>query len=362
MTEIFDFLFTNERLRWKVYGISIGITVLYVAVNLWVLHRTEDHVFSEIIWILLISIVILGLLSALWRHLTVRKVLVGQAATPGMHKVTQTFVIVGFLSAIFLTNMMNLDVRGYQAVVANAALSYIATKFSSVHASEPSPSQVQANSRRLQLIAQNSVRDKIPVSPAGLDKAEQSLSGYLGRQTQLPAQTAQSAYSAVIDLQTAAFKTRVQEGDIKPREISKEGYPINSILTLSRSAYFSGNHSLLVLGDDVIAENGAQVVFGGIDFLLRGGRLFAQPGSSILVTDAIVHGGDQYLDGITWANVEFRNTILVYHGGPIRLRNVTFTDCRLGFPPIGLPNDFVNAVTNNLRQPVNYVYEPAVWK
>ncbi|HUJ32836.1 MAG TPA: hypothetical protein VLY23_16255 [Candidatus Acidoferrum sp.] len=362
MTEIFDFLFTNERLRWKVYGLSIGIAMSYVAVNLWVLHRTEGRVFSEIIWVLLASIVILGLLSVVWRRLTISKVPVGQASTLGMHKVNRAFVIVGLLSAIFLTNMMNIDVRGYQAVVANAALDYMATKFSSVHAAALSANQVQANSRRLQLIAQNSVRDKIPVNPAGLVKAEQSLSGYLRRQTQLPAQTTQAAYSATIDLQTAAFKRRVEEGDIKPREISQQGYPINSVLTLSRSVSFSGNHSLFILGDDVVAKDGAHVVFSGIDFLLRGGRLFVEPGSSILVTDAIFRDGDQYLDDVTWANVEFRNTLLLYHGGPIRLRNVTFTDCRFGFPPIGLPSDLVDAVTNNLKQPVNYVYEPAVGK
>lgn len=362
MTEIFDFLFTNERLRWKVYGLSVGIAMLYVAVNLWVLRRTEDRVFSEIIWVLLASIGILGLVSVVWPRRPISKVPVDQASTLGMHKVTRAFVIVGLLSVIFLTNMMNIDVRGYQAVIANAALDYMATKFSSVHAAELSASQVQTNSRRLQVIAQDSGRDKIPVNPAGLARAEQSLSGYLRRQTQLPAQTTQSAYSAAIDLQTAAFKRRVEEGEIKPREISQEGYPINSILTFSRSVSFVGNHSLLVLGDDVIAKDGAQVVFSGLDFLLRGGRLFVEPGSSILVTDAIFRDGDQYLDGVTWANVEFRNTVLLYHGGPIRLRNVTFTDCRFGFPPIGLPGDFVDAVTNNVKQPVNYVYEPAVAK
>jgi hypothetical protein len=279
-----------------------------------------------------------------------------------MHKVTRAFVIVGSLSVVFLTNMMNIDVRGYQAVLANGALDYMATKFNSVHAAELSANQVQASSSRLQLIAQNSVRDKIPVNPGGLAKAEQSLSGYLRRQTQLPAQTTQSAYSAAIDLQTAAFKAGVEEGEIKPREISQEGYSINSPLIVRRSSSFLGSHSLLILGADVFAKDGAHVAFSGIDFSLRGGQLVLEPGSSILVADAIVRDGGQNLDGVTWANVDFRNTVLLYQGGPIRLRNVTFTGCKLGFPPIGLPSYFVDAVTKNLKQPVNYVYEPAVGK
>jgi len=150
----------------------------------------------------------------------------------------------------------------------------------------------------------------------------------------------------------------VQEGDIKPRELAKEGFAISSLLQLDKNAYFTGEHSLLALGDDIYVTRGAQVVFSGVDFLSQGGRLFVDRSSSLLVIDSIFQNGEEEINGITWVNVEFRNTVVTYNGGPLRLRNVKFVDCRLGMPPFRYPTEIADAITSNLKQPVNYAYEP----
>ncbi len=55
--------------------------------------------------------------------------------------------------------------------------------------------------------------------------------------------------------------------------------------------------------------------------------------SLIIITDAMVKGGHQTLDGLTWVNVVFIGTKIAYHGGPVQLVNVRFINCSFEAPP-----------------------------
>ena len=59
MNRLFIFFFSDEDHRVTVYITSATISFVYALINLWVLHRSEERVFSEVIWVFLSSVLLL---------------------------------------------------------------------------------------------------------------------------------------------------------------------------------------------------------------------------------------------------------------------------------------------------------------
>jgi hypothetical protein len=379
MNRLFDFFFTNERLRWKVYGVSAGVAFVYVLFNLWGLHRSEQQVFSEIIWILPSTILLSATVYVL-KGPALRSQGVRPGYGPGDAALTidrnyfakcrprfqQGLIITGAIATVFLTTMLEIDVSSFQASVANHALNATIARFGTVYAATWSPEQVQANVRKIQAIVTTASTDKIPINPDTLNKAQATLSGYVKKYA-LPQQTKQAVYAVTIDLQSLAYTRELQNEAITPRQLAKEGYPIASTVVLNHDLYVKGEHSKFFLTGGSFYVKHCTVVFDGIDFESPYDvyPLAVGEGGNILVRDSIFQGGSQLIDKITWVNVEFRKTMLGYSGGPIRLRNVSFRD--YGDEATGpsnillyasLPIELTNMILKANGQPINYVYEP----
>jgi len=64
----------------------------------------------------------------------------------------------------------------------------------------------------------------------------------------------------------------------------------------------------------------------------------------VLVSNLVVQGAAQTLDGIHWRNVTFVGTRLRYQGGELDLQNVRFVRCRFGFVTDARGASLANAI------------------
>ena len=350
MTRLFTFFYSDERHRARVYIASAGISFVYALINLWVLHRNEERVFSEVIWVLLSSILLFLLVYLVHGR-------VQESPSP---RFRFGFYALGTASAVLLLMMVNIDMPAFQAYVADAVLDHLSVKFDSLNAATLSPDQVQASVRRIQSIVTASERNGVPVDPNTVQRTGAALSHYLRTKT-VPPQIQQAGYSAVLDLQSFAYSREAQSGVIAISPISSLGYVINSHLTLEgHDIFIKGGHSLLVLGGSIEISK-VTAIFQGVDFEVRNAYppLIPGQGGTLVVINSIFQGGQQPLDNISWIDVQFRDMQPEYHGGAIRLRNVRFTGLNRDRVLISLPHDLAQLILESGGKPINYVFEPA---
>ncbi|PYT61427.1 MAG: hypothetical protein DMG35_09270 [Acidobacteria bacterium] len=358
MNQLFDFFFTNEKLRWKVYVAAGGASLIYALVNLWVFRRNEERVFSETVWVLVFLVPSIALFAAVYARRG-RAVTTEPVYSYQLPRGSLRLIVAGAGAVALLTNMLRIDVATLQASLADFALARIASQFDAVHAASLSPEQLQARFQRIESIVANSSANQIPVDAATLKKTQSTLAGYLERRP-LPPQTNQAGWAVAIDLEALALKRDVQTGQIISRQIGEPNAVLNSILLLDHDVHFQGEHSVIFV-NDMITIKGAFVTFDKIDFGGSGTPLvLLDDRATALVSDSILQAGAQILDGITWVNVRFEKTRILYNEGPLRLRNVSFKDCDLRDlePPFHNEQELLKRIREAHGQPFTYVYEP----
>jgi len=358
MSQLFDFFFSNERLRWKVYVAASGGSLIYGLVNLWFFNRNEERVFSEVAWVLVFLVSAIALFASVYA-MKGRAVATEPVHSYQLRRASLKFIVAGFGAVAFLTNMLRIDVPTLQASLAGFTLRRIASQLDSVQAASLSPEQLQARFQRIESIVANSSANQIPVDSATLKRTQSTLAHYLARRP-LPSQTNQAGWGAAIDLQSFALKRDVQTGQVIPRQIDKVGYVFNSFVQLDHNVHFQGEHSAFFV-NDAIGIKGASVTFDKIDF--KGNWIplvLMDDRANALVSDSIFQAGAQVIDRVTWVNVRFEKTRIFYNEGPLRLRNVSFDDCDLRDlePPFHIEQELLKRIREAHGQPLTYVYEP----
>lgn len=356
MNALFDFFFVNGHSRLKAYLISGGIALAYALVNIWALGRKEVNVVPEMFAVLLLS----ASGFVVW-HILKGK-LSSSIAVP---KFTLRFILTGVLSLCLLVSLQGIDVANMQAYIADTALNHFSAKFYRVQASTLSPDQVQASVRRIQSIVTSSENNGVPVNPKAAQNTASAISQYL-KKGMVPRPVQQAGYSTVIDLQSLGYTREAQSGVIAAppissvaRQVSGQGYVFNAFKTFDqRDLFIKGEHSVFFLGDTIEVSK-VTVVFRGIDFVVQGAYppLMVDQGGRLIVIDSIFQRGQQPLDNITWIDVQFRESQPEYHGGAIRLRNVSFTGIRYR-ALLSLPPDLAQLISESGGKPINYVFEP----
>ena len=354
MNRLFDFFYANEKLRWKVYLSAGWAALTYGLVNLWVFHRSEERVFSEtacLLVFLILSMTVLTIVRGVKGKEPVRL-----NRSP---RASAKFIVAGVCAVALLANMFVIDVPAFQASLADFSLRRIAKQLDSVQAASLSPEQLQARFRRIQSVVGNSSEGQIPVDARTLKWTQSAVSHYLlGRS--LPERTNQAGWAAAIDLQFLASRRYVETGQVVP-QVAKQGYVLNSFLELNHDLYFQGESSAFFV-NDAIGIKGAAVTFDRINFNGRWNPLVLMDDrASALVIDSYFQAGTQVLDRITWVNVHFQNTRILYNQGPLRLRNVSFTNCDLRDlqPPFHIEQELLRRIQESNGRPFTYVFEPA---
>jgi hypothetical protein len=365
MNRLADFFFKDQAVRWKVYGLSIAAAFVYALVNLLALRREEQRVGIESV------VVLLALISISIGVYVARVKVFAEAQEPTSKRFGLRLAWAGVLAAAFVGYSYIKGIPKMQAAIIDLRLERLTTPLPTVYAAFRPPDQlVQTRVQTINSIVETSSRNQIPVDPALLTKARTQLSNEL-RAPAVSFQTKQAAWAAAIDLQALAFMRLAEIGrmtTLDPREILRgPTYFINSVVSIDGKAiYTKGDHSVFNVGTGgqfVIHQS--DVMFDSIDFVSSSPQelLVVDDRSDVLVRDSVITNVSQDLDRVTWSDVRFESSTILYRGGPLRLRNVVFRDCDLTSLAAGLSvalksPESVAAIINSVARPVTFVYEP----
>ena len=71
--------------------------------------------------------------------------------------------------------------------------------------------------------------------------------------------------------------------------------------------------------------------------------------------NAAIEGAAQKLDAIVWLNVKFKNSQIIYSGGPFYLGDVTFENCQFQFGSDAESRKALAEIKEMGKQPVTLV-------
>lgn len=364
MNRFADFFFKAQGVRWKVYGFSSAVAFIYALINLLVLHREEQSVGIE-------SVVVLFALISLSVGVYVAQVKgfdEEKASAPkifGSRLVTACALATAFVALGYYAGIPRM-----QAAIIDLRLELLTSRLPVYAAYRPPDQQLQTHVQTINSIVETSSRNQIPVDPNLLAKTETVLSNELRAPT-LSANTKQAGWTASIDLQSLLYTRMAQTGAIStitPREIFKgPAYFFTSVVSIDdNTLYIKGEHSVFTIGGYGFVIKQSTVVFDSIDFVGAVSQsviTVIDDRSTVLVRDSIMKDVTQDLDRITWVDVRFENSRVLYRGGPLRLRNVTFKDCDLSNLELGLGMvlrnpELVASITRLSGKPITFTYEP----
>ena len=365
MNRFIDFFLEEQQLRWKVYLGSCCIAFVYGIVNLFALHRAEERVSFE-------AVAVLFALVTVFVAVYVAKGAAFFTETENPKRVLRLgwkLALACTATLAILTSTYLIGIPGIQAAIVDFRLRSFATFFDTVQAANLSDEQLRDHYKKIQSVVRVSSENQIPVDPVLLQKAQTAISTSL-KERSLSDQTKQLGLATAIDLQSLGHTRDVAIG-VTPRQIANSGgILINSIVNFDKGdLYIQGDHSWFMLGPGGggIAINNSTVVFDKIDFrsfTAQNAIFLVGDHSNAFVRDSIMEGVSQQVERITWVDVRFENSRILYReGAPLRLRNVTFKDCDLsglgfplGFGPVS--SELIKRIGEAKGQPITFIYEP----
>jgi len=370
MNRFIDFFLEEQQFRWKVYLASGCIAFVYGFVNLFAFHRTEERVSLETVGVVFVVAIIFVAV-----YVVKGAAFFSETEKPRrVIRLGWKLAVAGTAALALLISTYVIGTSGILAAVVDFRLKSFATFLSAVQAANITDEQLRARYQKIEFVVSTSSANRIPVDPVALRMAQTAISRSL-KEHSVSDQTKQLGWATAIDLQSLTYRREVETGATKPvtpREIANSGgYLINSPLRFDKGdLYIRGDHSWLMLGPgggEIVIEN-SSVVFDKVDFR----SVTAQPAillvgdrSNAFVRDSIMEGVIQSLERVTWVDVRFENSRILYtEGAPLRLRNVSFKNCdlsRLSFPWVSGPvsSELIKRIMEANGQPITFIYEPS---
>jgi hypothetical protein len=346
MNKLYDLVLGDTCRRLSVFGLAGLLTLICSLVELWGLHRTEETVYDSVPWILLFNVLVSAIIFYVVRVASFFK----------SEFSWRTKSVGGVTAFGVLLVLLNVDVPKIQSMAADYSLGIIAAKFDTVHAANITPVQAQRQFDKLQTIVTASALSRIPVSPERLNTVHNAVSNYLDK-SGLPDSTRQAGWRTAIDVESLSLNRQADTGTINSRSATTLGAQINSTLEFNHDVYMTGDNSNLVFNGGQISVEHATAVFNRINFvslITSGWLLVPSKDAHVFVQDSVFVNGTQQIDGITWLNVEFRGTWLIYRGGSIRLHNVVFKDFERNRVMAYLPPELAMMILDSKSKPISY--------
>jgi len=365
MNSLHRFFWEDSRTRWSGYSVTVIAGVIYASVRTLAFHKPERQVNIELLVFLLISnfaavlvywlrsrkIAREAVLSAIERRARFlsREGALGQfpflqasSAEAVPPKRIPTFIACGGLIAcVILLGASRLSVSTVQAAIVNRRLDRAASSIEPDRTANLSPNQLKDRFQNIASIANTYREYKIQASPELVKKVTSNLEGTL--KSVNPGEDARkSGVAAFVALVAYARYNNVLIAVNAPTVLLPHGETGNSMISqvplTNGSIWWQGSaqgNTIFALptpaSEPVFPIVHSNVVFNAVNFNGFGmGRSFVgtDEESQVVVMNATVEGTSQKLDSIVWLNIKFKNSKIIYDGGPLYLREVTFENCQ----------------------------------
>jgi hypothetical protein len=324
-TAFYNLCFADDSQRWQ-SDIAILIAVfLYAAVNAEFFDADDTHILRGMLALILISKVVYAVAYCL-RKPNVRA---AKESTPsrwllGIPTLTirlsgPILIIAGFL--IFLPSQIKTHV--FAAVLSKTSVGLLPGVNSQVP--RPLAARFESEANTLQRL----MADKQPGDPVALRKVRDRLQQVV-QNVNLPLEARNNAINEIANLHGYEL-FNVIYGSVQPTVVTGQGKDVRLIGIGTADPAFS-------VGRPFILED--NFIYSAIPSNKPVAIMQQDLSVPMLVLRTTMEGITQKLDGITWIDVSFKNSVIIYDGGPTYMSNVTFVDCTFQMSPSPLLNYF----------------------
>jgi hypothetical protein len=339
MRSLHRFFWEDSRTRGTTYAFTAVAGIIYATVRTLTFHATERQVEVELVGFLFIS----NFAAVFLYCLRSRK----EESKPVSSLAFRLPLLIrygGLAACIVLFSAPQLSVSTVQAAIVNQRLEMAASSVEPDKALGLSSNQLKTRFQKIASIASTSTQYKIPANPDLVEKVKNNLEETL-RSANPGEDVRRSGVSAFIKLVAYARFNNVLIAVNVPTILLPHGETGNSMISQvplkNGAVWWQGSaqgNAIWAIPDPslgaVFPVSRSSVVFNAVNFNAFGmRRAFVETDneSQVVIMNATIEGATQKLDAIVWLNIKFKNSQIIYSGGPLYLGDVTFENCQFQF-------------------------------
>jgi len=250
----------------------------------------------------------------------------------------------GLVACLILLSAPRFNVSKVQAAIVNQRLEMAASSVDPDKAASLSSNQLKTRFQKIASIASTSTQYKIPANPDLVERVKDSLEVTL-RSVSPGEDLRRSGVSAFIKLVAYARFNNVLIAVNVPTVLIPHGetgnYMLSQVPLKNGAVWWQGSvEGSTIFGmpepssAPVFPVSHSSVVFNAVNFDAFGMRrafVGTDNESQVVIMNATIEGAAQKLDAIVWLNIKFKNSQIIYNGGPLYLGYVTFENCQFQF-------------------------------
>lgn len=251
----------------------------------------------------------------------------------------------GLGACLILLIAPRLSVSQVQAAIVNQRLERAALSIEPGKAPALSSNQLKTRFQQIASIANTSTQYKIPANPDLVKKVKNNLEETLKSVNPSREDVRRTGVAAFVALVAYARANNVLLAVNVPTILLPHGETGNSMISQvplkNGAAWWQGSaQGSTIIGmpepssEPVFPVSHSSVVFNAVNFNgfgMRRAFVGTDNESQVVIVNATIEGATQKLDAIVWLNIKFKNSQIIYNGGPLYLGDVTFENCQLQF-------------------------------
>jgi hypothetical protein len=291
--------------------------------------------------VITVMVFVLSLLSMLELNLMIHS---SREATGPLRTHRFSLKVGGVVACLILLSAPRLSVSKVQAAIVNQRLESAASSVEPDKAPTLSSNELETRFQKIASIASTSTQYKIPANPGLVEKVKNNLKETL-KSVNTGGDVRRSGVSAFIKLVAYARFNNVLIAVNAPTVLlphSETGnYMLSQVPLRDGTIWWQGSaEGSTIFGmpepstEPVFPVSHSSVIFNAVNFNAFGMRrafVGTDNESQVVVMNATIEGATQKLDAIVWLNVKFKNSQIIYSGGPLYLGDVTFENCQFQF-------------------------------
>lgn len=276
----------------------------------------------------------------------------------------------GLVACLILLSAPGLSVSKVQAAIVNQRLAMAASSLEPDKATSLSTNQLKTRFQKIASIASTSTQYKISANPDLVEKVKNNLEETLKSVNPSREDVRRTGVAAFVVLVAYARANNVLIAVNVPTVLLPHGETGNSMISKqvpikNGAVWWQGSpqgSAIWTISDPsfgaVFPVSHSSVVFNAVNFNAFGMQralVETDNESQIVIMNATIESAAQKLDAIVWLNIKFKNSQIIYSGGPLYLGDVTFENCQFQFGSDAESQKVLAQIKESGKQPVTLV-------
>src|SRR6267143_996411 len=368
---LYRFFWEDSEFRGWAYALTAAAGILYATVRTMVFHRPERQVAVELFALVLVlnsAAIVLNCLADATRSYSSTYLHLSESYILRTYRLSAKVRYGGLVACLILLSAPRLNVSRVQAAIVNQRLERAADSIEPDKTASLPSNQLEARFQKIASIASTSTQYKISANPDLVEKVKNNLEETL-RSVNPGEDVRRSGVSAFIKLVAYARFNNVLIAVNVPTVLLPHGETGNSMISQvplkNGAVWWQGSaqgSAIFAIPDPslgaVFPISHNSVVFNAVNFSAFGmRRAFVETDneSQVVIMNATIEGATQKLDAIVWLNIKFKNSQIIYSGGPLYLGDVTFENCQFQFGSDTESQKVLAQIKEMGKQPVTLV-------